>query len=237
MKAVILAGGKGARLRPLTVSIPKPLVPIADKPILEIILDQLKWYNFDDITICVGYLADFIKSYFNEGRKHGVKISYSHETAPLGTAGALSILDKKDFKDTFLVINGDTLTTLNFKDFLEEHKKHKSIISMFIKKYKEKSRLGVIKVNSNNMIVNYIEKPEDEVLVSTGIYLMEPEVFDFIKPNTALSMPELINILIKEKKNVYGYITDDYWADIGIPEDYEKANTEFETIKCKLKQA
>lgn len=233
MKTVILAGGKGTRLKPYTIVFPKPLVPIGDKTILEIVIRQLKSYGFDDITIAVGHLAELIMAFFNDGSKYGLEIKYIREDKPLGTAGSLALM-KEDLKEAFLMMNGDVLTTLNYSDFVNYHKEKGAAATIALNRRLVKIDFGVPKTDGDSNIVEYIEKPEIEYLVSMGIYIFEPCVLDYIKPNEYMDFPDLIKRLISNGEIVKGYVYDGYWLDIGRPDDYEKANKEIDGIYPKL---
>ena len=233
MKAVILAGGKGTRLKPYTTVFPKPLMPVGDKPILEIVVQQLNSYKFNEIIMAVGHLAELIMAFFNDGSKYGAKIKYSREDKPLGTAGPLALM-REELKETFLMMNGDILTTLNYSDLVSYHKKNKAVATVALKKRAVKTDFGVPEVDEDNNVVGYAEKPEFEYLVSMGVYVFEPRVLDFIRQNEYLDFPDLIKKLISNGETVKGYIYDGYWLDIGRPDDYERANKEIEEIYDKL---
>ena len=231
MKAVILAGGKGTRLAPYTTVFPKPLMPLGETPILEVIIKQLKANGFNEITLAVGYLAELIKAYFNDGQSFGIKIQYSKEEIPLGTAGPLSLID--DLDDTFLVMNGDILSTLSYKKLVEFHKEKKAIATIAVSKRKMKVDYGVIK-SDGDFLTDYIEKPSLDYEVSMGIYVFQPEILSRIKKGQKLDFPDLILNLIKEGEKVAVYKNDEFWLDIGRHEDYETAQSEYESIKDKL---
>jgi len=234
MKAVILAGGKGTRLKPYTTAFPKPLMPIGDKPILEIIIRQLKTHNFEEIILMVGHLGELITAFFGDGSKFGVNIRYSKEEQPLGTVGGLSLI-KDELKDTFLMVNGDTLTTLNFADFIDYHKRNGAVATIALKERLVSVDFGVVEFDrSKNQVKGYKEKPILENLVSMGVNAMQPEVLKYIKPNKYLDFPKLIQNLLTARKPVKGYVFDGYWLDIGRPDDYETANAEIEEIYAKL---
>lgn len=229
MKAVILAGGKGTRLHPYTIVFPKPLVPIGNVPILEIVIKQLKKVGFYDITIAVGHLAELIKSYFGNGKKFGVKLNYSRENKPLGTAAPLTLIE--GLKDTFLVMNGDVLTTLNFRDLVEFHQKHKPIVTIATAFKTVNIDFGIVKANEENEVINYIEKPEMKYLVSMGIYIFEPRILKYIKKGEYLDLPDLIKKLLKNRERVKNYLSDDFWLDIGSEGDYKKAINTYNGLK------
>ena len=233
MKAVILAGGKGTRLKPYTTVFPKPLMPIRDKPILEIVVQQLKSYGFDEIILAVGHLAELIMTFFNDGSKYGVRIKYAREDKPLGTAGPLALM-KEELNETFLMMNGDVLSTLDYFDLVNYHKRNEAIATIALKKRTVKIDFGVPEVDGGNNVVGYTEKPEIEYLVSMGVYVFEPPVLDYIKPDEYLDFPDLIKKLISNGETVKGYIYDGYWLDIGRPDDYERANNEIDEIYPQL---
>jgi NDP-sugar pyrophosphorylase family protein len=222
MKAVILAGGKGTRLRPYTTSFPKPLVPIDDKPILEIVIKQLIAHGITDITLAVGHLAEIIMAYFTDGKKFNANIKYSYEKEPLGTIGALSPI-KDQLTETFLVMNGDVLTDIDYKKLIEHHKQSGAIATIALTKRCIDIDFGVVERNEKQGIINYYEKPRIEHLVSMGIYIFEPAIFKYFQPYKKFDLPDLVLTLLKNKEHVNAYIHDGYWLDIGRPEDYEKA--------------
>ncbi|MFC1816540.1 NDP-sugar synthase [Thermodesulfobacteriota bacterium] len=231
MKAIILAGGKGVRLRPYTFIFPKPLMPIDNYPILEIVIRQLKKSGFNDINLCVGHLANLIRAYFESVNNLGVKIRYSEEKAPLGTAGPLSLVE--DLSDDFLVMNGDLLTDLDYKDLFANHLKSKSIATIAICKRVVPISLGIIKLNQSNNVVDYIEKPNLNHYVSMGIYVFNRDILNYIKHDEFLNLPDLIKNLISKKENINSYIFKGIWLDIGRVEDYSEA---IEIFKKNQKQ-
>jgi NDP-sugar pyrophosphorylase family protein len=232
MKAVILAGGKGARLAPYTKILPKPLLPIDDMPILEVMLRQMSRYGIDEIILTVGHLSHLIKTFFQDGRRFGVKIRYSLEECPLGTAGPLSLI--RGLEDTFFVTNGDVLTTLNYQELLGFHFQSGGIATVASHARKVKIDLGVIQRNSNNEIIGYLEKPTYDYFVSMGIYVFEPRVLSFIPHNEYLDFPDLVLKLIAAGERVCCYPFDGYWMDLGRADDYEQALKDFETIKPQI---
>ena len=225
MKAVILAGGKGTRLAPYTTIFPKPLMPIDDMPILEIVLRQLKQFGFDDISLAVGYLAELLMAYCGDGSKFGLKINYSHEEQPLGTAGPLSLVSNLD--ETFLVMNGDLLTTLDYQKMYQFHRERGAIATLAAYERGVEIDLGVIETDEDNWVKDYIEKPTYHYSVSTGVYIFEPQVLEYITPNQHLDLPELVLRLKKQGHPVNVYRFDGYWLDIGRHDDYEVAVQEF----------
>src|SRR5258708_207028 len=220
MKAVLIAGGKGTRLYPYTAIFPKPLVPVGDKPILEILIRRLKLYGFDDLTLCVGHLSYLIKSYFADGKNLGVKINYSQEEKVLGTVAQLSLL--KGLPKTFLVANGDLLTDANFKKMLTKHKKEKAVLTVGVYKRHEKIELGVLEIKKG-VITAYKEKPEFDFSVSAGVYIFDKKAIKYIPKNEYFDFPSLVNKLLEKGQKVIPFEIDGYWLDIGRPDDYQKA--------------
>ncbi len=225
MKVIIMAGGRGVRLAPLTEVIPKPLVPIGGMPILEFILRQLKNQGFTKITLAVGYLAELIQAYFGNGSRFGVEITYSYEPEPLGTAGPLSLID--ELHEPFIVMNADVMSNINFNDLLLFHRSHGGVATISSYELSIKIDLGVIIKNGNTRIVGYVEKPTSQYLVSMGIYVFEPEVLRFIKKGSYLDFPDLIQLLLDHDLPVHHFHFQGFWLDIGRHDDYAKANNEF----------
>jgi NDP-sugar pyrophosphorylase family protein len=222
MKAFILAGGKGSRLLPYTTNFPKPLMPIKDKPILEIVIDRLKQAGIRDITLGTGHLAELLQAFFGSGEKFGVNISYSREDEPLGTAGPLNQV-RDQFNDTFLVMNGDILTDIDFYDLVAYHRKEKSIATIALSRRTVDIDFGVVQIDEQNEFLKWQEKPVIEYMVSTGIYIFEPDVFAVLPSTGFFNLPDLIIKLGEEKKKVKAYVHPGYWLDIGRADDYAKA--------------
>jgi NDP-mannose synthase len=225
MRAVILAGGKGTRLAPYTTVLPKPLMPVGEMPILEIVIRQLVQHGFSDLTLAVGHLAELLMAYCGDGSKFGARLEYSREDHPLGTAGPISLISNLD--QTFLVMNGDLLTTIDYGAMLEYHRERGALATIACFKRDVKIDLGVIEVDPENWVANYIEKPTYHYSVSMGIYIFEPGVLKYIPIGQRLDLPELVMKLMKAEKRVNVYHFDGYWLDIGRPDDYEKAIEEF----------
>lgn len=232
MKAILLAGGKGTRLAPYTTILPKPLMPIGDQPILEIVIRQLARAGFTDITLAVGHLAELIRAYFGDGRKLGVQLTYSREESPLGTAGPISLVP--DINDTFLVMNGDLLTTIDYAALLAYHRARGAIATLTAYAREEKIDLGVLHSDPDNWLTDYVEKPTYQYHVSTGIYVFEPAILGYIPAGQRLDLPDLILNLLKQQQKVNIYKFEGYWLDIGHPADYEKAIHEFEDNQMKF---
>ncbi|ABE52488.1 Mannose-1-phosphate guanyltransferase [Methanococcoides burtonii DSM 6242] len=232
MQAVILAGGKGTRLAPYTTVLPKPLMPIGDMPILEIVIRQLKKNGFTDIVLAVGHLAGLIEAYFGDGSKWGVNITYSIEDEPLGTAGPLSLID--DLDENFLVMNGDLLTNVNYSDLMRFHLENDALSTVSVYTKDVPISLGVLELDDNGKITDYIEKPTLKYKVSMGIYVFNRKILEHIKKGEYLDFPDLIKNLISLNENVSGYMFEGYWMDIGRYEDYSKVLEEFESMKDEL---
>ncbi len=227
MRVVILAGGKGVRLAPLTEVIPKPLVPLGGMPIMEIVIRQLAAQGFRRVTLAVGYLSELIQAYFGDGSRWGVSIDYSQEKDPLGTAGSLSLIP--GLTDTFMVMNADILTNLNYRDLVSHHRAQKCWATIGAYERQVKIDLGVIIKDGDGRIKDYLEKPTSSHLVSMGVYVFEPQVLDFINGPTYLDFPDLMKRLLGAEKPVSYYSFAGYWLDIGRHEDYRQANQEFES--------
>lgn len=234
MKAVILAGGKGTRLAPYNTIFPKPLVPLGDRPILELIIRQLSYFGFKEIIISVGYLAELIQAYFYKGSPSvdDVKISFVREKEPLGTVGSLSLIP--DLTETFLVVNGDVLTTLNYNELVKFHREHNAPLTFALNHRPVKINLGVTEINSQFEITSFLEKPTLNYLVGMGVYVYEPEVLNYITPGQYLDFPTVVWKMLQEGKKIVGYPTDEYWLDLGDHLDYKKAQDEFEQMRSKL---
>jgi len=225
MKAVVLAGGKGTRLAPYTRILPKPLMPIGDMPILEVLLRQMKQAGIEDVILTVGHLAKLLRTFFMDGEQWGLNISYSYEKNPLGTAGPLSLIP--ELCSTFLVTNGDVLTTLDLRDLLAFHKAQGGIATIAVHRRQVKIDLGVVQWNGNKTLSGYIEKPTYDYTVSMGIYVFEPRVMDYIPHNQYLDFPDLVLKMIAAGEKVSGYAFDGYWMDLGRPDDYTQASEDF----------
>jgi len=221
MKAVILSGGLGTRLKPFTEVIPKPLLPIGEKAILEIQIERLRDYGFSDIFLATNYKSSYIESFFGDGSRYGVKLLISKEDKPLGTAGPLTLL-KKWLEDPFLVMNGDILTLLDFRKMYEFACKHCAPLTVGIKKEILPFAFGNI-FFEGDYVKDIQEKPNLELYILAGIYVMTPSVFEYIPDNQQYDMDKLIKGLIANKIPIPKYNISEYWLDIGRVGDYEKA--------------
>ena len=222
---IILAGGKGTRLMPYTTALPKPLMPVGEYPILDILLRQLAGQGFRRITLAVGHLAGLIQAYFKEGQDWGVDIEYAYETTPLGTAGPIARLPRHE--RALLVLNGDLLTAMDFAKIVRFHYENSAIATIGTHRRTETVPFGVVETESNGQIVQYREKPNLDYLVSMGIYVFSPSVRDYIPRSQKFDFPELVQRLLSNGQKVLGYESDAYWMDIGRPDDYQRANEEF----------
>lgn len=227
MKAVILAGGLGTRLKPFTEVIPKPLLPIGEKAILEIQMDRLKRYGFDDIYLATNYKSDYIENFFGDGSKFGVKLTISKEDKPLGTAGPLTLL-KDRLTEPFIVMNGDILSAVNFKVLFDFSLNYDSMLTISIKKEITPYAFGNISF-SGDFVTNIEEKPDIITFILAGIYVMKPEILSIIPENEYFGMDVLIKKMIANKLPILKYDLKEYWLDIGRLNDYEKAQTEYNT--------
>ena len=231
-RAVILAGGKGTRLMPYTTVLPKPLMPIGDYPILEVIIRQLKFYNFDHITLAVNHQAEIIKAFFGDGSKWGIKIDYSFETVPLSTAAPLCLVP--DLPDNFLFMNGDILSDIDYFEFLENHIKSSRALTISAYMRKEITDYGVLDINDDSILTNFREKPTTQYLVSMGIYAVNRSIINFIPKNTRFGLDDLMYELLNKKQTVHVEPYNGYWMDIGRSDDYLAAIEDFDKIKSRL---
>jgi NDP-sugar pyrophosphorylase family protein len=227
LRAVILAGGKGVRLRPFTANFPKPLVPLDDMPIIEILMRRLVRFGITDITLTVGHLAELIKAYFVHRKElaRQINLRYIDEDNPTGTAGSLAFV--QGLNDTFLVMNGDVFTDLNFDELVTFHRKHGAALTIAMHERRVKIDLGVLDFDSEYCITGYHEKPENSYHVSMGIYVYEPRTLRYIEPGKHLDFPDLVLRLIAAGEKVCAMPSDSLWLDIGRPDDYARAQEIF----------
>ena len=225
MKAVILAGGLGTRLKPFTEAIPKPLLPIGEKAVLEIQIERLKKYGFDEIYLATNYKSEYIENFFGDGSRYGVKLKISKEDSPLGTAGPLKLLEK-ELDEPFVVMNGDILTLIDFGKLYALAKEKKSTLTITIKKEITPFQFGNI-FYEGDFVTGIEEKPDLVNYILAGIYVMTPAVFDIIPPNKYYGMDHLITEMLETQKPIAKYEMSEYWLDIGRVKDYEKAQEEY----------
>lgn len=227
-KVILMVGGLGTRLRPLTNDVPKPMLDVGNKPILHTIVENFAKYGYTDIIMCVNYKSEIIKEYFGNGDKFGVKIEYVLESQRMGTAGALSLLQKRP-KDDFFVMNGDLLTNVNFEYLHEYHKDSNALASICIRKYEMQVPYGVVNVRANK-VTSIEEKPTQSFFVSAGIYMFSPIVLDFIPKGVFYDMPTLFSELLKHDFPIHPFPIREYWLDIGRMDEYRRANDEYEGV-------
>ena len=221
MKAVILAGGLGTRLKPFTEIIPKPLLPIGEKAILEIQIEYLKKYGFDEIYLATNYKSEYIENFFGNGKKYGIKLVISREEKRLGTVGPLSLLKESLADEAFLVMNGDILTKCDFAKLYEFGKDVNADLTVCIKESITPFRFGNIYFEGD-FVTAIEEKPNIKTNILAGIYIMKPAIFKYILYNEFLNMDKLINSMIEDKTPISKYMINEYWLDIGIVEDYQE---------------
>jgi len=232
MQAIILAGGKGRRLLPYTTVLPKPLMPIGDYPIIEVILRQLKRAGFNRISISTGYLHELIHAYLDSNKTLGLKIEYSHEETPLGTIGPLRLIT--NLEDTFLVMNGDILTDLDYKKLIESHKKRGAIATVATYQRDTNIDFGVLERNAEHKIIAFKEKPTFHFDVSMGVYVFSKKILNYVPADTPFGFDQLMYALIAKNEEVYSYPHTGYWLDIGRPDDYARSIEEFERYKDRF---
>lgn len=221
MQALILAGGLGTRLSPYTTILPKPLLPLGQMPILELIIRQLRYFGIHHFTLAVGYLGTLLQAYFGDGNRLGVEIDYQWEDHPLGTAGAISLFNP--LEDDFLVMNGDILTTLDYLALLSAHKREKSIATIAAFEKKVKIDLGVLRINEQGILEDYVEKPVQTYRVSMGINVFNKKVLEYLKAEVHIDIPELMLLLREKGEKVYCFSAPCDWYDIGRVEDFTLA--------------
>jgi NDP-mannose synthase len=222
IKAIVLAGGRGTRLAPYTSVLPKPLMPIGDQSILEVVVEQLEEAGIVDIHFCVGYLAHLIEAVFDSRKNGHVNITYVREQEAMGTAGPLRLVN--DLESTFMVMNGDILTTLDYGDLVSFHHRQGNALTIATHERSIKVDYGILHLDDNSRVRGFEEKPQIQSRVSMGIYVMEPEVLDHIPAGRRFDLPDLVHALIAADLPVGGYRHDGLWYDIGRLEDYEDAS-------------
>lgn len=232
MRAVILAGGQGTRLRPYTTVFPKPLMPIGDMPILEIVLRQLERSGFQRVTLAVSYLAELIEAFLGDGSRLGLRIDYSRETRPLSTAGPLRLVPGLD--ETFLVMNGDVLTTLDYAAMVAHHRASGAAATIGLHRRTVRIDYGVVETGAGGALERYIEKPAMEYAVSMGVNVLEPRALRFIGEDEAVGVPDLMMRLKAAGEKVVTFEQPCLWLDIGRVDDYERALETFEAHRAEF---
>ncbi len=232
---MILAGGLGTRLRPYTTVLPKPLMPVGDRPILDIVVRQLARAGFDRITIATGYLAELIEAFFGDGSRYGIPIDYFREEEPLGTVGALSLIDGLDHD--FLVMNGDILSDIDYSALLERHREGGQMATIAAHEREVEVSLGVMRLEDGTdptLVTGYVEKPVLSYVVSMGVYCFAPRVREHIPAGQRLDLPDLVLRLIASGEAVRAWRSEDHWLDIGRHDDYEQAQDEFSQLRHRF---
>jgi NDP-mannose synthase len=235
-RAVILAGGEGTRLRPYTTVLPKPLMPIGDRPVLDIVVRQLRAQGFERVTVATGYLAELIEAFFGDGTKYGIPIDYHREREPLGTVGALALIDGL-YEHDVLVMNGDVLTDVDYHALLERHIASDAAATIATKTRHIQISLGVLRFGEDGdrtRLTGYDEKPAIDFTASMGVYCFAPRALSYIRSGERLDFPDLILRLIAAGEVVRAWQSEDYWLDIGRHDDYERALEEFERVRERL---
>jgi NDP-mannose synthase len=235
-RAVILAGGEGTRLRPYTTVLPKPLMPVGDRPVLDIVVRQLKAHGFERITMATGYLAELIEAFFRDGSAYGIPIDYYREREPLGTVGALALIEGLA-QDDVLVMNGDVLTDIDFGALLERHRASDAVATIATKERQIEVSLGVLRFAEEGdptRLTGYDEKPVIDYTASMGVYCFAPSALAHIRAGERLDFPDLVLRLIAADEVVRAWPTTDYWLDIGRHDDYERAQEDFESLRDRL---
>ncbi|ALP52651.1 alcohol dehydrogenase [Candidatus Tenderia electrophaga] len=223
---VIMAGGLGARLRPLTQQIPKPLIQVGSKPVLQTIIENFAEQGFEQIHLCINYKGEMIRKHFGDGSRFGVNIQYIEENERLGTAGALSLLPERPTRP-FIVMNGDLLTKVDFVRLLEFHEQQAFTATMAMREYSHQIPYGVLKISDGYRLESLVEKPTERFYVNAGIYILDPTALDHLPQNQYFDMPGLFQKLMAEDKPAGCFPLRDYWIDIGRIEDLERAGAEF----------
>jgi len=227
-RVVLMVGGLGTRLRPLTEHTPKPMLKVGNKPILETIILNFKKYGFTNIVLCVSYKSEIIEEYFKDGSEFGVNIEYIHENKRMGTAGALSLMREK-LTESFFVMNGDLLTNINFENMMQYHLSNDAVATMGVREYDFQVPYGVVNVDGVD-ILSIQEKPVHNFFVSGGVYSLSPDVLKYIPEDEFYDMPTLFEKLIEKKEKSISFAIHEYWLDIGRIEEFEKANNEFHEV-------
>jgi len=235
-RAVILAGGKGSRLGPYTTVLPKPLLPVGDKAILDVVVHQLRDLGFTDLTLAVGYLAHLVRAVMGDGSRWGVSITYEEEREPLGTVGPLAAIEGLD--EPFIVMNGDVLTALDYAELLDLHHESGNLLTIASHRRTVRTDYGVLHMDGEagqtRIVTGFEEKPEIPYVVSMGVYAMDPRALSYIEPGTYLDLPDLVLRLIEAGEQVGSYLFEGYWLDIGRHDDYERAIAEFGELRSQF---
>jgi len=235
VKTVILAGGTGTRLRPLTYKTPKPMLPLGKKPILEHLIDWNKKNGIKSIVLCVSYLRENIENYFKDGEKFGVNIEYAISNKPLATAGQLKTAEEF-IDDTFVCMYGDSIFDFSLRNMIKQHKTKKAFVTMGLNEYKTNLEYGVINTSKTGKVLSWEEKPEIKANINIGCYVMEPNVLKYIPKNKPYGMDDVIKKAMNKKKLVNGFVTKKSFTDIGNKESYNQANQKYNKKLKKKRQ-
>ena len=233
MKTVILAGGKGTRLQPYTLVVPKPLVPVGGMPVIELIIKRLQRFGLNQLIVTTGYLGDLIKAVCGDGSRWGVHIEYSDEHEPLGTIGPLKLIQDR-LTETFVVVNGDTITDADLHQLLRFHREKRAIATIAATRRSVQIELGVLETNEDDALMQFREKPCHEYAASMGLYVFEPDVLEFLPDKGAFGFDDLVHAFLAAEAPVYVYSHSGYWLDIGIKSDLEQAQEQHELILQKI---
>lgn len=226
MKAIILAGGLGTRLQPYTTFVPKPMLPLGEKPLLEHLIEWLRKNGIKNTVLCVSYLRKTIEDYFEDGARFGMDIEYAVASKPLATAGQLKTAEQL-IDDSFVCVYGDSIFDFNLREMINQHNKKRSFITMSLYEYKTKLNYGVIETSKNGRVTGWNEKPEIKANINIGCYVMEPQVFDLIPSNKPYGMDDVIKKAIARKKPVNSFLTKKGFIDVGDKASYKKAYQHF----------
>lgn len=232
-EAVVLAGGKGTRLQPFTHVLPKPLLPLGQRPILDVVLTRLARDGCTKATLAVGHLGHLIEVYCNSGERWSLELDYFREQTPMGTVGALAQIESLP-DAPFLVLNGDVLSDIPFQDLLASHARSGADLTIASFRRATRDELGIIETDQDGRLLAYHEKPRHEYLVSMGIYVVQPSAVTLIPPGEPMDFPDLVQALLAAGRHVHTHEHDGYWLDLGRPDDFARANEEFETIRSQL---
>ena len=221
-------------MRPYTTVLPKPLMPIGDRPVLDVVIRQLHHHGFDRVTIAIGYLGGLIEAFLGDGSRYGLEIDYFRETEPLGTVGVLGLLE--DVDTDLLVMNGDILTSLDYSTLMRDHRESGAIATIATQERSVEISLGVLQFDGTHpdQVTGYLEKPRLAQDVSMGVYCFSPAAALYVRPGEHLDFPELVLRLIEADEPVRAWRSDDYWLDIGRIEDYERATADFQRMRGQL---
>ena len=235
-RAVVLAGGSGTRVGPYATVLPKPLLPVGDRAVLDVVMRQLRAHEFGDVTVAVGYLAHLVEAVFGDGTRHGMTIRYQREARPLGTVGPLATIDGLD--EPFLVMNGDALTTLDYSALYRAHVASANVLTIATQVRTVEANYGVLELDGaqgpTRQVVGFRERPHTEHTVSMGVYIVEPAVLRHIAPGQPLDLPDLVLRLVDAGEPVGSFLYDGLWLDLGDPSDYEEATGRWDEIKPLL---